>query len=276
MELSDLESEEEEPEERQRRIEQLAAGLAQDSSVVVQTRRAPVNMDIDTLSERSEEEGEAGEEREPRRQRKQSGRRRSRSREQSVAKIRSGIRINSQLTRVLQVLLAVPPRRPRELAVQGGGGAVCPPLCAALTVQVQPGGWCPRCLETSHWEDQVSPAPCTVSHTSVLQCWVSPTQMLCSICSVPGHLPCIHHTGDFRQRKLVIDTFGWLPFKDWFQVCIDYSVLGYSAQCASAGQDLTFRSWWNCSGYTGVPLYKIMQRTPHQDLDLGFQEQQHQ
>ena len=99
MELSDLESEEEEPEERQRRIEQLAAGLAQDSSVVVQTRRAPVNMDIDTLSERSEEEGEAGEEREPRRQRRQSGRRRSRSREQSVAKIRSGIRIYSQLTR---------------------------------------------------------------------------------------------------------------------------------------------------------------------------------
>ena len=75
---------------------------------------------------------------------------------------------------------------------------------------VQPGGWCPRCLETSHWEDQ---------------CWVSATSVTCPVCSLPGHLPCIHQASDFRQRKLVIDTFGWLPFKDWFQVCFWLQVL---------------------------------------------------
>ena len=42
--------------------------------------------------------------------------------------------------------------------------------------------------------------------------------MLCPICSIPGHLPCVHQATDFRQRKLVIDTFGWLAFKEWFQV----------------------------------------------------------
>ena len=30
--------------------------------------------------------------------------------------------------------------------------------------------------------------------------------------------------------------------------------------CCGAFQDLQFRSWWNCSGYTGVPLYKIMMK----------------
>ena len=43
--------------------------------------------------------------------------------------------------------------------------------------QVQPGGWCPRCLETSHWEDT---------------CWVSATEVTCTTCNLPGHLPCIH------------------------------------------------------------------------------------
>lgn len=86
--------------------------------------------------------------------------------------------------------------------------------------------WCPRCLETSHWEDD---------------CWVLKQQILCSVCSVPGHLAKVHSTEDFAQRKLVIDTFGWLSFKSWFQ-------------------DVKFRSWWNCNGFTGVPLYKIMIR----------------
>ena len=63
--------------------------------------------------------------------------------------------------------------------------------------------WCPRCLETTHWEDQ---------------CWVEATAVICHVCNLPGHLPCIHQATDFRQRKLVIDTFGWLPFKEWFQV----------------------------------------------------------
>lgn len=98
--------------------------------------------------------------------------------------------------------------------------------------------WCARCLEPDHGEDE---------------CWVLTAGVLCPVCSVPGHLPAIHQTTDYRQRKLVIDTFGWLSFKDWFQ-------------------DLNFRSWWNCSGFTGVPLYKIMMRNNSKDLDLGFEE----
>ena len=42
-------------------------------------------------------------------------------------------------------------------------------------------------------------------------------QMLCTICTLPGHLPCVHETSDFRQRKLVVETFGWLAFKEWFR-----------------------------------------------------------
>jgi len=103
---------------------------------------------------------------------------------------------------------------------------------------VPPDEWCARCLETDHWEDE---------------CWVLSASVLCPICSVPGHLPAIHQATDYRQRKLVIDTFGWLSFKEWFQ-------------------DLNFRSWWNCSGFTGVPLYKIMMRNNSKDLDLGFEE----
>ena len=46
---------------------------------------------------------------------------------------------------------------------------------------------------------------------------VATFQMLCTICTLPGHLPCVHETSDFRQRKLVIETFGWLAFKEWFR-----------------------------------------------------------
>ena len=42
-------------------------------------------------------------------------------------------------------------------------------------------------------------------------------QILCTICTLPGHLPCVHETSDFRQRKLVVETFGWLAFKEWFR-----------------------------------------------------------
>ena len=42
------------------------------------------------------------------------------------------------------------------------------------------------------------------------------TQVLCSMCSVPGHATIVHTTGDFATRKLVVDTFGWLSFKHWF------------------------------------------------------------
>ena len=41
-------------------------------------------------------------------------------------------------------------------------------------------------------------------------------QVLCSMCSVPGHATVVHTTGDFAVRKLVVDTFGWLSFKHWF------------------------------------------------------------
>jgi len=202
-------SEDEDPEERRARIEKMA------SSITVpepkrEFRRPEMNMEIDTLSERSEEEGEREEKARPRVRRMSSGRKRSESRERNVAKIRYCWRCHHA----------------------GHENWQC-------QEDVQPGGWCPRCLEATHWEDA---------------CWVEAAHVLCPICSIPGHLPCVHQATDFRQRKLVIDTFGWLAFKEWFQ-------------------DMTFRSWWNCSGFTGVPLYKIMQRNPTQDLDLGFEEQ---
>jgi len=208
-EISDLDSEEEDPEERSRRIESLAAMMTLQDNKPTEFRREQLNMEIDTLSERSEEEGEREEQKPRQRSRRPSGRKRSMSRDRNVAKLRYCWRCHHA----------------------GHENWEC-------REDVQPGGWCPRCLETSHWEDA---------------CWVEAAHVLCTICSIPGHLPCIHQATDFRQRKLVIDTFGWLPFKDWFQ-------------------DLTFRSWWNCSGYTGVPLYKIMQRNPSQDLDLGFED----
>eukprot|EP00095_Tigriopus_kingsejongensis_P000575 maker-scaffold372_size192401-snap-gene-0.45 protein:Tk00575 transcript:maker-scaffold372_size192401-snap-gene-0.45-mRNA-1 annotation:"hypothetical protein SPRG_04597" len=92
-------------------------------------------------------------------------------------------------------------------------------------VELHPGNWCPRCLDKAHWEDG---------------CWVNEQQIFCTICTLPGHLPCVHETSDFRQRKLIVETFGWLAFKDWFR-------------------EPDFWSWWNISGYTNVPLYKLMQ-----------------
>jgi len=210
-ELSDFSSEDEDTESRQQRIENLASALGDRQEVqlvtVPQYRRSELNMDIDTLSERSEEEDEERQRR-PQQPRRQSARKRSMSRERNVAKLRYCWRCHHA----------------------GHENWQC-------QEDVQPGGWCPRCLESSHWEDV---------------CWVEQAKVQCPICNIPGHLPCVHQATDFRQRKLVIDTFGWLAFKEWFQ-------------------DLTFRSWWNCSGYTGVPLYKIMQRNPGQDLDLGFE-----
>jgi len=106
------------------------------------------------------------------------------------------------------------------------------------TAELQPANWCPRCLETSHWEDN---------------CWVNEQEVFCNICTLPGHLPCVHQTNDFRQRKLVIETFGWLAFKDWFR-------------------EPEFWSWWNCSGFTNVPLYKLMQHRPHVASPTDLQE----
>ena len=88
MEISDVEtSEDEDPEERTRRIEQLAAAMTIMNNET-SYKRAELNMDIDTLSEMSEEDSEK-EQRNPRqRSRRPSGRKRSMSRERSVAKIR--------------------------------------------------------------------------------------------------------------------------------------------------------------------------------------------
>ena len=87
-EMSDLESEEEDPEERSRRIERLAAAMNLPNNKPLGFRREELNMDIDTLSERSEEEGEKEEQKPRQRSRRPSGRKRSMSRDRNVAKIR--------------------------------------------------------------------------------------------------------------------------------------------------------------------------------------------
>ena len=54
-----------------------------------------------------------------------------------------------------------------------------------------------------------------------------------------------------KQIKLqvVVDTFGWLSFKLWF---------------LEAG----FRLWWSQSGFTGVPLHKIIGRSNSHEIKL--------
>ena len=126
-----------------------------------------------------------------------------------------------------------------------------------------------------------SPATCPASTRSHTNTWRSCLLHLALELKLLWHLTklillfsnsiSLFQATDFRQRKLVIDTFGWLPFKEWFQVKTQDTIIITSNTC-SYTQDLTFRSWWNCSGYTGVPLYKILQRNPEQDLDLGFEE----
>ena len=95
-------------------------------------------------------------------------------------------------------------------------------------------GLCPRCLQTDHWEDD---------------CPLTTAPVLCTVCSSPGHLTAVHSAQDFTHRKLIIDTFGWLSFKHWFT-------------------DLEFRSWWNSSGFTGVPLTKIVIRQNSNNRDI--------
>ena len=91
-EMSDLESEEEDPEERSRRIERLAAAMTLPNNKPMGFQREELNMDIDTLSERSEEEGEREEQKPRQRSRRPSGRKRSMSRDRNVAKIRLEIK----------------------------------------------------------------------------------------------------------------------------------------------------------------------------------------
>ena len=71
----------------------------------------------------------------------------------------------------------------------GGGGGQCPV--------------CPRCLGSCAWLDT---------------CWVAWSGVRCGQCGSPGHLETVHLTNNFRHRKILIQTFGWLPFKHWFEV----------------------------------------------------------
>ena len=87
-EISDIESEEEDPEERNKRIEIMAAAMNLPNKKPMGFQRAELNMEIDTLSERSEEEGEREEQKPRQRSRRPSGRKRSMSRDRNVAKIR--------------------------------------------------------------------------------------------------------------------------------------------------------------------------------------------
>lgn len=86
----------------------------------------------------------------------------------------------------------------------------------------RPGAWCPRCLDSSHWEDG-----CCSLRTP------------CSLCSLAGHDSAVHATTDFRKRRLVVEALGWLAFRHWFR-------------------EPDFWRWWNQSGCTGVPLYAIV------------------
>ncbi len=67
---------------------------------------------------------------------------------------------------------------------------------------------CPRCLDWNHWEDS-----CPNS------------DVICSTCNTVGHLPVIHGATDWKQRRMIVDTHGWEPFREWFY-------------------ELSFRSWY--------------------------------
>jgi len=222
---------------RQSRIEELAKKIMEEEAKLASIERTrhssnpvirdPINLnaELDTVSERSEmEEEPADKTNDPKSGRRSADhlqqqppekgsfrnrRTRSASRERNLAKIRFCWRCHQT----------------------GHESFDC-------TAELQPANWCPRCLETSHWEDN---------------CWVNEQEVFCNICTLPGHLPCVHQTNDFRQRKLVIETFGWLAFKDWFR-------------------EPEFWSWWNCSGFTNVPLYKLMQHRPHVASPTDLQE----
>uniref|UniRef100_A0A0K2UEB2 CCHC-type domain-containing protein n=1 Tax=Lepeophtheirus salmonis TaxID=72036 RepID=A0A0K2UEB2_LEPSM len=200
------ETEDEEDILRKQRIEKLAQQLLEENLVHHNEndrveRPSYMKLDLDTVSERSEDDTDFDSRKSPESKKKNlpTRRTRSESRERTLHRIKYCWRCHNT----------------------GHESFDC-------RIEPQPGSWCPRCLEVSHWEDQ---------------CWVNDTEVFCNVCSLPGHLPCVHQTNDFRQRKLVIETFGWLSFKEWFK-------------------EVEFWSWWNISGFTNVPLYKLMQHRP--------------
>ena len=58
---------------------------------------------------------------------------------------------------------------------------------------------CPRCLQWDHWEDS-----CPSS------------DVMCDTCNTVGHLAVVHSAEDYKQRRMVVDTLGWEPFREWF------------------------------------------------------------
>lgn len=83
---------------------------------------------------------------------------------------------------------------------------------------------CPRCLDWNHWEDSCPNV-----------------DVICSSCNNVGHLPSLHEASNYKQRRMIVDTLGWEPFREWFY-------------------ELSFRSWWQLNGCVGVPVYKIYRR----------------
>jgi len=53
--------------------------------------------------------------------------------------------------------------------------------------------------------------------------------------------PICDRMDEYNQRRACIDEHGWEPYREWFY-------------------DPAFRAWWQVTGCTGVPLYKIYQR----------------
>ena len=131
-EISDLDSEEEDPEERNRRIESLAAMMTLQENKPTEFRREQLNMEIDTLSERSEEEGEREEQKPRQRSRRPSGRKRSMSRDRNVAKLRY---VLGFITIMLHKFWNI--RYCWRCHHAGHENWEC-------REEVQPGGWCPR------------------------------------------------------------------------------------------------------------------------------------
>ncbi len=52
-----------------------------------------------------------------------------------------------------------------------------------------------RCLELTHWEDT---------------CWVEQAGVLCPICSIPGHLPCVHQVTNHSYTTTTLKRFSYL------------------------------------------------------------------
>ena len=125
--IDSLERKLREEEARNKRIEELAKKIMDEKKNLAKIEkgeaktREEINKDLDTLSERSEDEGEVEVKAKQQIRRKRT---RSASRDRSLAKIRYCWRCHQT----------------------GHENFDC-------RAELHPGTWCPRCLDTSHWED---------------------------------------------------------------------------------------------------------------------------